>query len=284
MFERYTEGARRTIFFARYEASVFGSPHIETEHLLLAVLREHRLLKVSQIEEIRKEIQQRSPKRERIATSVDLPLSGESKSVLRYAAQAADELQHKHIDTGHLMLGLLREEKSLAAEILRKQGVDYEAMRSLVAAGLQSRTPHAADPEPQMERPVAAPSIDLHVARLRDMALAAEHHLDYFSERDARTPKGIERKAALGRLIDEAAAHHLWLARCVVEPPPTGAEKRYSGARWRELVKAWLSLNDVLIHEMSAIPEEELDREAPDRVAAYVDLCEEELGRIFTRG
>ena len=40
MFERYTEVARRTIFFARYEASVFGSPYIETEHLLLALLRE----------------------------------------------------------------------------------------------------------------------------------------------------------------------------------------------------------------------------------------------------
>ncbi len=40
MFERYTEKARRTIFFARYEASVVGSPYIETEHLLLGLLRE----------------------------------------------------------------------------------------------------------------------------------------------------------------------------------------------------------------------------------------------------
>jgi hypothetical protein len=40
MFERYTEKARRCIFFARYEASMFGSPYIETEHLLLGILRE----------------------------------------------------------------------------------------------------------------------------------------------------------------------------------------------------------------------------------------------------
>ena len=44
MFERYTEKARRVIFFARYEASQFGSPCIETEHLLLGLLREDKAL------------------------------------------------------------------------------------------------------------------------------------------------------------------------------------------------------------------------------------------------
>jgi ATP-dependent Clp protease ATP-binding subunit ClpC len=42
MFERYTEKARRTIFFARYEASQFGSPYTETEHVLLGLLREDK--------------------------------------------------------------------------------------------------------------------------------------------------------------------------------------------------------------------------------------------------
>ena len=44
MFEKYTEKARRVIFFARYEASQFGSPYIETEHLLLGLLREDKAL------------------------------------------------------------------------------------------------------------------------------------------------------------------------------------------------------------------------------------------------
>jgi ATP-dependent Clp protease ATP-binding subunit ClpC len=44
MFERYTEKARRVIFFARYEASQFGSPYIETEHLLLGLLRENHVI------------------------------------------------------------------------------------------------------------------------------------------------------------------------------------------------------------------------------------------------
>ena len=44
MFERYTEKARRIIFFARYEASQYGSPYIETEHLLLGIVREDKAL------------------------------------------------------------------------------------------------------------------------------------------------------------------------------------------------------------------------------------------------
>ena len=63
MFERYTEKARRVIFFARYEASQYGSPYIETEHLLLGLMREDKALanrflrSHGSIESIRKEIE-----------------------------------------------------------------------------------------------------------------------------------------------------------------------------------------------------------------------------------
>ena len=63
MFERYTEKARRVIFFARYEASQFGSPYIETEHLLLGLLREDKtmanrfLRSQAALESIRKQIE-----------------------------------------------------------------------------------------------------------------------------------------------------------------------------------------------------------------------------------
>ena len=65
MFERYTEKAQRMIFFARYEASQYGSPYIETEHLLLGVLRESNVLaklvigSQSNIEAVRKAIEAR---------------------------------------------------------------------------------------------------------------------------------------------------------------------------------------------------------------------------------
>ena len=123
MFERFTEKARRVIFFGRYEASQFGSPHIETEHLLLGILREDRQLTLRCLrsavpfESIRRDIEARTTTREKVSTSIDLPLSNESKRVLAYAADEADQLSHKHIGTEHLLLGLLREEKCLAAEL-----------------------------------------------------------------------------------------------------------------------------------------------------------------------
>ena len=124
MFERYTEKARRVIFFARYEASQFGSPYIETEHLLLGLLREDKALtnkflrSHASVDSIRKQIEGHTTMREKVSTSVDLPLSNECKRVLAYAAEEAERLSHKHIGTEHLLLGLLREEKCFAAEIL----------------------------------------------------------------------------------------------------------------------------------------------------------------------
>jgi ATP-dependent Clp protease ATP-binding subunit ClpC len=140
MFERYTEKARRVIFFARYEASQFGSPRIETEHLLLGLLREdkaltHRFLRgPGPVENIRKQIEANTVVREKVSTSMDLPVSEEAKRVLIYAAEEAERLSHKHIGTEHLLLGLLREEKSFAARILNEHGIYLSALREELAS------------------------------------------------------------------------------------------------------------------------------------------------------
>ncbi len=139
MFERYTEKARRVIFFARYEASQFGSPYIETEHLLLGLLREDKALanrflrSHAAIESIRKQIESHTTIREKVSTSVDLPLSHECKRVLAYGAEEAERLNHKHIGTEHLLLGLLREDKSFAAEILHERGLRLSQVREEIA-------------------------------------------------------------------------------------------------------------------------------------------------------
>ena len=136
MFERYTERARRVIFFARYEASQLGSPSIETEHLLLGLIREgkgltSRLFSKNNLpmEEVRKEIETRSPYREKVSTSVDIPLSPDSKRVLGYAAEEAERMLHNYIGTEHILLGLLREESSVAATILAERGMRLPAVR-----------------------------------------------------------------------------------------------------------------------------------------------------------
>ena len=147
MFERYTEKARRVIFFARYEASQFGSPYIETEHLLLGLLREDKALtnrflrSHASVESIRKQIEAHTTIREKVSTSVDLPLSNECKRVLAYAAEEAERLGHKHIGTEHLLLGLLREEKCFAAEILQERGLKLAQIRDELARVTQEKAP-----------------------------------------------------------------------------------------------------------------------------------------------
>jgi ATP-dependent Clp protease ATP-binding subunit ClpC len=137
MFERYTEKARRVIFFARYEASQFGSPCIETEHVLLGVLREDKALTSrslrSRAESIRKQIEANTTVREMISTSVDMPISDVCKRVLAHAGEEAERLGHKHIGTEHLLLGLLREEKCFAAQILQECSVQLAAVREELA-------------------------------------------------------------------------------------------------------------------------------------------------------
>jgi len=154
MFERYTEKARRVIFFARYEASQFGAPAIEPEHLLLGLMREDKTLtgrffpraQVS-IESIRKEIEGRTLLRDKISTSVELPLAPETKHVLAYAHEESDRLQHRHIGTEHLLLGLLREERSMAAEILYERGLRLNAVRDEIArqSGADARSSQKKD-------------------------------------------------------------------------------------------------------------------------------------------
>jgi ATP-dependent Clp protease ATP-binding subunit ClpC len=100
MFERYTERARRVIFVARCEASEFGSPYIETEHLLLALLQEDMAMvkrflpSDPALESIRKQIENHTTIRKRVSTSVDLPLSHECMHVLVNAAAEAQRLNH----------------------------------------------------------------------------------------------------------------------------------------------------------------------------------------------
>jgi ATP-dependent Clp protease ATP-binding subunit ClpC len=155
MFEKYTEKARRVIFFARYEASQFGSSYIETEHLLLGLIREDKNLTNrflpkanATIQDIRKEIEGRTLVRDKVSTSVDLPFSEESKRVLNSAAEESERLSHKHIGTEHILLGLLRQDKSVAAEILREHGLRPGTVREELSRSSSERHAQSRPKEP----------------------------------------------------------------------------------------------------------------------------------------
>jgi ATP-dependent Clp protease ATP-binding subunit ClpC len=190
MFERYTEKARRVIFFARYEASQFGSPYIETEHLLLGLLREDKALtnrflrQHSSVDSIRKQIEGHTTIREKVSTSVDLPLSNECKRVLAYAAEEAERLSHKHIGTEHLLLGLLREEKCFAAEILHERGLKLQTIRE----EMQRTTQEKVQAQPQRNR-----ESSLLAEFSRDLTQSAmENQLDPLVGRDQEVDRAIQ--------------------------------------------------------------------------------------------
>jgi hypothetical protein len=133
MFERYTERARRVIFFARYEASQYGSDDIEAEHLLLGLVREEphliqRFVAGADVD-IKKTIEERIVRHPKVSTSIDLPLTAEGKRVLAYANEEAERLNHRHIGTEHLLLGMLRESTCLAARILGEIGMKLDDVR-----------------------------------------------------------------------------------------------------------------------------------------------------------
>lgn len=140
MFERYTESARRVIFFARHEASEWGSPYIEPEHLVLGLLREARslldtlLLPGQGAEDLKRSVEGSLSRREKIPISVDLPMSHSTKRMLAYAAEEAERLANKHIGPEHLLLGILREETSTAAKVLAKYGMSVGDTRQKMAA------------------------------------------------------------------------------------------------------------------------------------------------------
>jgi ATP-dependent Clp protease ATP-binding subunit ClpC len=139
MFERYTEKARRIIFFARYEALQYGSQVISPEHILLGLLREDKTLSAKFFpfrvtgDAIRREVESRIVLREKMPQSAELHLSPETKRILAFAREESERLRSRSIGTEHLLLGLLREERSIAAEILFQQGVRLQSVREEIS-------------------------------------------------------------------------------------------------------------------------------------------------------
>ncbi|MGB5401937.1 MAG: ATP-dependent Clp protease ATP-binding subunit [Thermoanaerobaculia bacterium] len=146
MFEKYNEKARRALFFARYEASKLGSRVIESEHILLGILREgeesvtelFRRLKVKP-EVLRKQIEGEKVFVERISSTAELPLSEESKKVLAYGSHEAESMLHPSVGSEHLLIGLLRVDGCLAMRTLTQHGLDLYSVREEVLAIAKER-------------------------------------------------------------------------------------------------------------------------------------------------
>ena len=164
MFERYTERSRRVIFFARYEALQYGSPVIAPEHILLGLMREDKSISARffpfrqalTVDSVRRQVEERIVFRDRIPQSAELHLSPEVKRILFYASEESRHLKNKYIGPEHLLLGMIREENSIAAEILFQYGLRVQDVREEVSRqmgeprplgsqGENSKTPNLAE-------------------------------------------------------------------------------------------------------------------------------------------
>jgi ATP-dependent Clp protease ATP-binding subunit ClpC len=164
MFERYSENAKRAIFFARWEAQQSGSAYIEPKHILLGLTHDadskaNQLFGLSACtEDLRSLLGVHASAQP--STSVDLPLSNPSKRVLAYAVEEADRLRSTPIGSEHLLLGLLREKESSVPKTLAKAGIDLRSARNRIrkAQGLPipEREPDDRETSLRPMRPFAA--------------------------------------------------------------------------------------------------------------------------------
>jgi ATP-dependent Clp protease ATP-binding subunit ClpA len=143
MFERFTDKAREAVVLAQEEARRLGHPEVRTEHLLLGLLagggesaatRTLTGLGIPLVD-LRGEVEERIGRGEG-APSGHLPFAAQNKKVLELSLREALQLGHNYIGTEHILLGLVREAESGAAQVLAGRGADLDAVRQEVVRQL----------------------------------------------------------------------------------------------------------------------------------------------------
>jgi ATP-dependent Clp protease ATP-binding subunit ClpC len=136
MFEKFNESARRSLFFARYEASRSNSRAIASEHLLLGLLREADDLLVElltslgiEVRELRDELVHSIVPLHRANSSPDPPFADETKRVLAFAVHESDSMGQDYVGCEHLLVGILRVSDCAAARYLIQRGIDLTQVR-----------------------------------------------------------------------------------------------------------------------------------------------------------
>ncbi|BDI30240.1 hypothetical protein CCAX7_22910 [Capsulimonas corticalis] len=155
MWQRFSEGARKTVFFAQEEAAELGQIFVAPEHLLLGLLRERetsagRLLRAVGADPgvVRDSLLQQSIRGDE--QRGDKQLTPRAKRVIDLAYEAATDLQDDYIGTEHLLLGVLRENESMAAKVLNAHGVLYGVVlakiREMRGSGEMDQSPRLPTP------------------------------------------------------------------------------------------------------------------------------------------
>ena len=149
MYERFTDRARKVMQLANQEAQRFNHEYIGTEHVLLGLVKEGsgvaaNVLKNLDVDlrKIRLEVEKIVQSGPDMVTMGKLPQTPRAKKVIEYAMEEARNLNHNYVGTEHLLLGLLREQEGVAAQVLMNLGLKLEDVReevlSLLGHNLES--------------------------------------------------------------------------------------------------------------------------------------------------
>ncbi len=139
MYERFTDRARKVMQLANQEAQRFNHEYIGTEHILLGLVKEGsgvaaNVLKNLEVDlrKIRLEVEKLVQSGPEMVTVGKLPQTPRAKKVIEYSMEEARNLNHSYVGTEHILLGLLREQEGVAAQVLMNLGLKLEDVREEV--------------------------------------------------------------------------------------------------------------------------------------------------------
>ena len=164
MWQRFTERARRLVFYAQEEAGRLGENYVSTEHLLLGLLRENDSVAARLLDQMGVPLASLRSKVEQEVTQgggrmgQDMQLTPRSKRVIDLAYDESRLLHHNYIGTEHVLLGLIREEEGVAGRVLKESNVTLEQTRKLLRALQASGAPAQGEQETNASQGDAAES------------------------------------------------------------------------------------------------------------------------------
>ncbi len=208
MYERFTDRARKVMQLANQEAQRFNHEYIGTEHILLGLVKEGsgvaaNVLKNLDVDlrKIRLEVEKLVQSGPEMVTMGKLPQTPRAKKVIEYSMEEARNLNHNYVGTEHILLGLLREQEGVAAQVLMNLGLKLEEVReevlNLLGHGLEGNEPERGGREAAGESPAATkggksktPALDSFGRDLTE--LAKQNKLDPVIGREREIERAIQ--------------------------------------------------------------------------------------------
>ena len=139
MFEKFTENGRKAFAIANREAQRFHHEGVETEHVLLGLIKEGESVTLKIFKALDVDLKKLKLQCEKVGQAADeegdvekMPQSPQIQHVVKYAVEEARQLKHSVVGSEHILLGLIRETDGAASTILIKQGVTLESVRDVM--------------------------------------------------------------------------------------------------------------------------------------------------------